>query len=432
MPLTEIGILAVVVFLFLLFIRVPIGFAAMIVTVIGTSIIISPGPALAQLGGHTVRITLNYGLSVVPLFVLMGTILTKVNLGADLFEVLNSVLGRRKGGMALATIAAGGAFSAVSGSVVASVATLTPACVPEMRKYNYDAGFATGVTAVSAAFGVVIPPSTALVIYGFLTEESIGQVLMGGILPGIMIMVLLMLTVPVILKFKPEYAPVRAEKVPFPWKTFRYVWAVPAIFILSFGGIYAGLFTPTEAGAVGAFLSIIFGLITRRLTFKIMIESLSTAAKVTAMVFFMIIGGTMFGMLLTRSLLPMQIASFIVGLDVAPTTIMLLILALYTFLGLFMEEMATLIILTPIFYPIVIGMGYSGIWFGVMTIMMKISGFITPPVGLITLLGSAMAGVPSSQVFKAQWPFYVTVILSCIILIFFPQIATFLPDLMFG
>ena len=428
----EIGLLGIVVLLILLISRVPVGIAMTVVAISGNILLSSPGPALNKLGSDIVLITQTYSFSVIPLFVLMGLFLSKANLGADLYEVLNGIIGRVKGGMAIATIGAGAAFGAVCGSVVASCSTIAAVAVPEMTKYKYDPGFAAGVSAVGSVLGVVIPPSTALVVYGALTEESIGQVLIGGVLPGIMTMVMLMFTVYLVLLGKPHLAPKAIqEKIPFPWHRFKYVWAIPLIFILSIGGIYGGFFTPTEAGAVGAFLSLVFSILIRRLKWPNFLDAVIGSVRISAMVFIILIGGKLFGAFLTRSLIPMRLTEFIEGLHIAPFFIILIILLIYTLMGTFMDEMATLVIMTPIIYPLVMSLGYNGVWFGVMTIMMLLTGLLTPPVGVVSLVASSITKVPSMKVFAAQWPFWVTLIIASILVAAFPNIVLFLPSLMY-
>ncbi len=428
----EIGILGIIFLLVLLVIRIPVGIAMTIVAILGNIMLTSTGPAMKKLGIDIISITQTYSFSVIPLFVLMGLFLSKANLGADLYEVINGIIGRIKGGMAIATIGAGAAFGAVCGSVVASVSTISAVAVPEMRRYKYDPGFAAGVSAVGSTLGVVIPPSTALVVYGALTEESIGQVLIGGFLPGIMTMILLMVTVYLVLLWKPKLAPAAlTEKIPFPWQELKYVWAIPLIFLLSIGGIYGGFFTPTEAGAVGAFLSLIFSVVVGRLKWKNFIDAIIASVRITAMVFMVLIGGKLFGAFLTRSLIPMRLTDYIDDLHIAPFFIILIILAIYTIMGTFMDEMATLVIMTPIIYPIVMSLGYNGVWFGVMTIMMLLTGLLTPPVGVVSLVASSITKVPSAQVFAAQWPFWITLLIASVLVAAFPQIVLFLPGLMF-
>jgi tripartite ATP-independent transporter DctM subunit len=433
MTTIEIGVLGIILLLVLLFIRVPVGISMIIVAILGNILLTSPGPALAKLGIDVILITQNYSFSVIPLFVLMGLLLAKANLGADLYEVLNGFIGRIKGGMAIATIGAGAAFGAVCGSVVASVSTIATVAVPEMRKYNYDAGFAAGVTSVGSTLGVVIPPSTALVLYGVLTEESIGQILIGGFIPGLFTMVLLMITVYLVLLWKPELAPAvtKGEKIPFPWKKLLYVWVVPVIFIVCFGGIYGGFFTPTEAGAVGAFSSLIFAAAIGRLKWSSFVDAVNGSIRISAMVFMILVGGVLFGAFLTRSLIPLRLIELVQGLNVAPFWIVMVILIIYTLMGPFMDEMATLVIMTPIVYPIITSLGYDGVWFGVLTIMMLLTGLCTPPVGVVSLVAASITKIPAIKVFASQWPFWITLIVATILMVAFPDIILYLPRLMY-
>ena len=429
----EIGVIGIIALFALLAIRVPAGIAMIVVAAIGNSMLSSAGPALLKMGSDLIRTTQSQTLSVVPLFVLMGIFLAKADLGVHLFDLLNYFVGRRKGGMATATIGAGILFGSVSGSCIAASTTLASACAPEMRRHNYEEGFSVGICAVGACVGMVIPPSSALVVYGFLTEESIGQVLMGGIIPGLLTGSLLMLTVPIVVRLRPNMAPkATLEKTPFPWKTLKAVWGIPVIFLAVFGGIYLGWATTTEAGAIGAFSSMVFALLMRKLSLKVFINTLTEAAKVTAMVFFMIMGGNVFGVFLQRSLIPMALTDFVATLDIAPVFMILLFLLVYTVLGLFMDEMATLIIMTPIAYPIAISLGYNGIWFGVMSIMMLLTGTVSPPVGIVTMVSSAVSKVSSTKVFASQWPFWITLIISCIIIASFPGISMLIPNLMYS
>ena len=429
----EIGVMGIISLVVLLMLRVPVGITMIVVAITGNIILSDFGPAFSKLGIDAISLTQNYGLSVIPLFVLMGMFLSKADLGAALFEVINYFMRRFKGGMAVGTIGTSAAFGAVCGSVVASVSTLATVAVPEMERHKYNRGFAAGVASVGSAMGVVIPPSSALVIYGILTEESIGQVLIGGILPGILTAILLMLTVPIVLKWKPSLAPDRArDKVPFPREKLKLVWAVPVIFIVCIGGIYGGFFTPVEAGSVGAFASLIFAFAVKKMNLKSFLEALKAAVRISSMTFMILIGGALFGQFLVRSTIPRALTVFVQGLDASPFLIVIVILLIYTAMGPLMDEMATLVIMTPIMYPLVTALGFSGIWFGVMTIMMLISGLVTPPVGIVSLVAASVTKVPAIEVFRYQWPFWLAMLFACVLMIVFPEIITFLPGVMFG
>jgi len=428
----SIGVLGVVALLILLFLRVPVGVSMIVVAVTGNMILSSPGPALYKLGIDAISLTQNYGISLIPLFILMGMFLAQAGLGGALFEFINFFVRRFRGGMAIATLGASAGFGAVCGSVVAGVSTITSVSVPEMIKNKYNPGFSAGVSSAGSAVGVVIPPSSGLVIYGILTEESIGQVMIGGIIPGFFTILLLILTVPLVLLWKKDLAPAGDKgKYPFPWDKLKLVWAVPVIFLICIGGIYGGFFTPTEAGSVGAFASLVFAIAVRAMSWKVFKDSITRAVRISAMTFLIIVGGQLFAQFLARSTIPATLGNFISHLDVAPFVIILLMLLIYTMMGLFMDEASDLIILTPILYPIAIALGYNGVWFGVLSIMMLITGFITPPVGIVTLVASSISGVPSGEVFKYQWMFWITIMVAVILCIIFPDIIMFLPKMMY-
>jgi len=432
MTSVEVGILGIILLFVLLFMKLPVSVAMILVGLVGNMLLSSPGPTLAKFGSDLILLTQNYNLSVIPLFVLMGLLLANTGLVSDLYDILNSFIGRFKAGMAMASIGAGAAFGAVCGSAVACASTIASVAVPEMSKHGYNRGFAASTAAVGSTLGIIIPPSTTLVLFGILTEESIGAMLIGGILPGLMTMVLLMITAYIMVLRNPELAPLKViDTKTFSWKMLRNVWAVPLIFLLSFGGIWLGFFTPTEAGAVGAFLSFLFSLLTGKLTWKNFLESLDATVRITAMVFLMVIGGNMFGAFLTRTLIPLKLTAFIEGLNAPPFAIVLVILLIYTLMGPFMDELATMVIMTPVLYPIVIALGYDGVWFGVLTAMMLLTGLLVPPVGVTSLVVASVTKIPSAEVFKYQVPYWITLIIACIILIFIPDIILFLPRMMY-
>jgi len=429
----SIGVLGIIALLVLLFLRVPVGVSMIVVAVTGNIILSDAGPALSKLGIDSIALTQNHGMSVIPLFILMGMFLAKAGLGSALFEVINHFARRFRGGMAVATLGASAGFGAVCGSVVAGVSTITQVSVPEMVRSKYNPGFAAGVSSAGSAVGVVIPPSSALVVYGILTEESIGQVMIGGIIPGFFTIFLLILTVPIVLLWKKDLAPAGDKgKYQFPTDKLKLVWAVPVIFFVCLGGIYGGFFTPTEAGSVGAIASLIFAVAVRQMNWSIFKESIKRAVRISAMTFLIILGGQLFAQFLARSHIPLRLGMWISGLDVAPIIVIMIMFLIYTIMGLFMDEMSDLIILTPILYPIAIALGYNGVWFGVLSIMMLILGFITPPVGIVTLVASSISGIPSIEVFRYQWIFWITIIISVVLCVIFPQIIMFLPNMMFA
>jgi tripartite ATP-independent transporter DctM subunit len=404
------------------------------VALVGNALLTTWPAALARLGSDTFGIPANATLSVIPLFMLMGLLLSRANLGTDLYRLAAGLLGNVRGALAMATIGASALFAAVCGSAVATTLTMAVVTVPEMRRYRYDDRLASGAAAVGGTLGILIPPSGILVLYGILTQESIGSVLVAGILPGIMTAVLLMLAAHLVARRNPTWAPTSDEigvttRQP---AALRSVWVVPLVFGLSIGGLYFGVFTPTEAGAAGAFLAVACSLVIGRLTWKTFAGAVNETVRLSAALFLILIGGTMFGYFLTLTHIPTDLASAVSGLPVAPPLIVAAIFGVYFVLGALMEEIAILVIMTPIVYPIVIGLGYDGVWFGVMSIMMLLTGFLTPPVGLLSFVTSSATGVPLERVYRGVTPFWMTLIVANALVIAFPDIALLLPRLMRG
>jgi tripartite ATP-independent transporter DctM subunit len=324
----------------------------------------------------------------------------------------------------MATIGASALFAAVSGSAVATTLTLAVVAVPEMRRLRYHDRLAAGSAAVGGTLGILIPPSGIMVLYGLLTQESIGSVLIAGIVPGLITAGLLMTTAHLVARRHPSWAPrlERASEVALP----RSIWVVPAAFGLSIGGLYLGVFTPTEAAAVGAFLAIAFSVLSTRLSMRHFGDAVAHTVRLSAALFLILIGGTMFGYFLTLTRIPGDLASFVAELPLAPPLIVAVIFAIYFVMGALMEEIAILVIMTPIVYPVVIGLGYDGVWFGVMSVMMLLTGLLTPPVGLLSFVTSSATGVKLEDVYHGVTPFWLTLIVANALVIAFPDIALFL------
>ena len=316
---------------------------------------------------------------------------------------------------------------------MASATTMSVVAVPEMTRFDYDEGHAAATAAVGGTLGALIPPSAVLVLYGVLTEEPIGQILIGGIVPGILATVLLMLTAYLVVVLRPQYAPRVAEQPALgKWAAVRLVWAVPVIFGISMGGIYFGIFTPTEAGAAGAFLSIVYALLTRRMTWDGFKAAVSRTIRTTSFIFMLVIAGQIFGFFLSVSRIPIELGEWITALEIAPWIIVTLIFVVYFILGALMDEIAILVIMTPIMYPVIIALGFSGVWFGVLTIMMLLTGLLMPPVGLITFVVAGVTRIPLGDVFRGIFPFVGALAVAIMAVIFFPELVTWLPDLMTG
>lgn len=428
----SVGLLAFVILLVLLVLRVPVGIAMLAVSTGGYAYIISPDAALARLGSDAFSGAATYSLSVIPLFILMGLLLARAQLGKDLYALLDALLWRVRGGLAMATIGASAMFGSVNGSAVASASTMSVVATPEMRRYRYDPGLAAACTAVGGTLGALIPPSAVLVLYGILTEEPIGAILIGGIIPGIATVLALIVTAGLLVRRRPDLAPEIEQDRPgvsiLPL-TGR-VWAVPAIFGLTMGGLYFGVFTPTEAGGAGAGLALLYGVATRRLTWRTFWQATSQTVVVSSMIFLIVVAGRMYGFFLSVTNIPRQLSGFVDDLDVTPFLVVAVIFLIYFALGTMMDEIAILVIMTPVMYPIVIALGYDGVWFGVVSIMMLLSGLLTPPVGIIVFVVSGITGIRAGTIFRRLVPFWATIIIVTGIAIVVPDLVMFLPDLM--
>ena len=424
-----IGVCGIIGLFILIFLKVPIGFSMFLVGAIGYAVILSPQAALAKLGSDPFNNVNNYTLSVIPMFTFMGMLLGHTGLGQDLFVAFNSLLGRFRGGLAMATVATCAAFASVSGSVIATTATIAPVAVPEMRRNHYHDSLAAGVVASGSTLGILIPPSSNLVIYGMLTEESIGQLLIAGIFPGLMTALFMIITVFIMVRLKPDLAPntvtVNSKERN---EALKKVWPIPFIFIVSMGGILIGLFTATEGGAFGAFLALVISLATRRCTLKGLKDSLYGTARITGMLMIFIVGGVTFGNFISISRIPTFLRVYLV--DLPPILLMLTIFAIFLVSGFFLDAMAALIIFTSLFYPLVIEAGFSGIWYGIITILMILIGFLTPPVGVVAIVTSGITKIKLETVFRGTIPFWFSLMAAALVLILFPSIATFLPSLM--
>lgn len=427
-----IGLLGLLMLVVLLLVRVNVAMAMIAVAAIGYAQIVNPEAALTRLGLDAWEGPSSYTLSVIPLFILMGLLLASAGLGKDAYAALDRFTDRVPGGLAVSTIGASALFASVNGSAVASATTMSVVAVPEMKKYNYDEGLAAGSVAVGGTLGALIPPSAVLVLYGILTEESIGDLLLGGVIPGVLMTFSLMVMAWIMVKRKPSLAP-PLERDPATRirkrDAVRIIWPIPVIFGISMGGILAGWFTPTEAGGAGATLALLYGLLSRRMSRSSFMQALTGTVRTSAMIFLLLIGGQMFGFFLAATRLPNSVGEFVANLSAPAWVIMVAIYVVYFILGALMDEIAILIIMTPIIYPVVTGeLGYSGVWFGVISTMMLLTGLVMPPVGLITFVVAGVTNISLSKVFGGILPFMIPMSIVILAVIVVPEIATWLPD----
>jgi tripartite ATP-independent transporter DctM subunit len=426
------GLLGIVAMLILLALRMPIGIAMLLVGAVGFVMLHGLQPALFMLGSYPYGYAAVYELAVIPLFVLMGNAAGISGMARDLFSAAYAWVGHWRGGLSSATIVACAGFAAVSGSSVASAVTMGRVCLPEMKRYGYDDRIATGTVAAGGTLGILIPPSTAFIIYAILTEESIGRLLLAGFFPGALLAVLFVITIAIWTRINPQLGPPgprasRKERV----RTLGQAGPMLTIVISSIGGIYLGVFTPSEAAAVGAFLALLYAGYKRTLGGGNLQFVLVETINITAFVFLVLIGALVFGPFLALSGLPQQVAAWLTSFDVPPIVILSALMLLYIFLGMFLEGFSMLVLTLPIVVPIVHALGYDLIWFGVLMVIVLEMGLISPPVGInVFVVKGLVPDVPLSAVFAGILPFWIAMAVCLILIIMFPQIALFLPNTM--
>ncbi len=427
-----IGLVGIVVLLGLLAIRMPVGVALIVVGLVGFASVAGWNAALGLLGASPFEHSFNYELSVIPLFVLMGNFAMVSGMSGDAYAAGQSWVGHWRGGLASATIVACSVFAAVSGSSVASAATMGSVALPEMRRRGYSARLATGCIAAGGTLGILIPPSTGFVIYAIITEESIGRLFLAGFFPGLLLTALFILTIGILTHFRPEMGPAvpratRAERI----GALRQVSALVTMIVITLGGIYIGVFTPTEAAAIGALYSIALAFWRRRVTRGNFIDALLQTARTTSFVFLILIGAHLFSPFLAVAQISTTISTFIENVDASPDMVLLMLLVLFIVLGTFLEGFAMLVLTLPIVFPVIIDLGFDPIWFGVVMVIVLEMGLISPPVGVNVFVVKGLADdVPMKEIFIGILPFWAAMLVCLIVLVVFPEIALFLPNSM--
>ena len=423
-------IVGIAVFLILVFVGMPIAFAFAIVGFVGVLLITGVRPGLAMLGAAPWQWAAKSDLIVVPLFVLMGQFAFYSGISRDLFVAANRWFGRLPGGLALATNLACTAFAACTGSSVASGATMGIIAYPEMKRYNYDDRLATGIICAGGSLGVLIPPSIVFIIYGFLTNQSIGVLFIAGILPGLLLSSTFLILIFVMCLRNPKLGP-RGES--FSWgervKSLRGVWGMLLLFLLVIGGLYFGVFAPSEAGAVGAFGAFLTCLF-KRTKVSMLIKALKESLQITCFTMTILIGAMIFSVFVTVSGFPSVFSGWINSLSVPPLAILILILLIYIALGTAMDELAMVLLTIPTIFPIIKGLGFDPIWFGVVIVLIFEMAIMTPPVGMVVYVVSGVTKVRAEDIFRGCWPFFFAMLVTLAILIAFPEIALFLPRTM--
>jgi len=429
---TVVGLLALAGLFFLIFIRVPVGIALAISGVAGYVTLSGVDATLALMGSVPFEIGYNYDLSIIALFVLMGNFAMVSGMSRDLYSMARSLVGHWPGGLASATVVGCAGFAAVSGSSLASAVTMGRVALPEMERYKYHPRLATGCVAAGGTLGILIPPSTGFIIYALLTEESIGQLFLAGVLPGILLTLLFMATIALLTHLNPEIGP-KAPRLPMAerLRSIARSYALVGIVLIVLGGIYLGVFTPVEAAAIGAFLTFVLTIVRGKLTWEIMKFCVLETIQTFAMVYLIVIGAFLFNPFLAVTRIPANLALYIGGLELAPVVVLILIVFGYIVLGTFLEGIAIMVLTIPIVFPMIIDMGYDPIWFGVLLVVVLEMSLISPPLGLNVFVVKGIApGVPMNEIFKGIIPFWGAMIVCAAILIIFPDIALILPETM--
>jgi C4-dicarboxylate transporter, DctM subunit len=416
----------------LMLLRVPVGMALGLVGVSGFAYLVNGDAALKIVGHTSMRTVTDYTFGVIPMFILMGAFVSNSGMSRELFRAANGFLGHRRGGLGVATIAACAGFAAISGSSVATAATFSTVAYPEMRHYKYPQPFAAGVIAAGGTLGAMFPPSTVLAVYGIITEQDIGKLFVAGIMPGILAASMYMLTVAVIVWARPNYLPAGPR---VPWREriegLLDVWATLLLFCFVIGGLYGGLFTPTEAGGVGAAGAFLIGILRGRLRRVDVRRSLLQATRTAAAVFTVLIGALLFGYFLAITQTPQKVTAFLTGLGLGRYGVLALIMLMYLVLGCLMDALAMVILTVPIIFPVIKELGFDPVWFGVIIVMTVELGLIHPPVGMVVfVIKSVIPELNFSTIFSGVLPFIVTDLVRLVILISFPMIALWLPSRM--
>lgn len=426
-----VGLIGIVILLILIFMRIWIGVAMAAVGILGYAYLVGWEKASLMAGMEPFSQTAYHPITAVPLFLLMGAIVSGTGISTDLYNAARKWIGQVRGGLAMATVAACGGFAAICGDSIATAVTMGKVAFPEMKRYNYDAKLAVGSIAAGGTIGILIPPSLGFILYGILTEQSIGQLFIAGIIPGILEVLFYMFTIFIVCRINPNMGP------PGPQVSFREkiiglkdVWPMLVIFLLIIFGLYAGMFTPTEAGAIGAFGSIIVTFALRKLKWNNFRSAVTETAGNTSMIIFLLIGAFMLTRFLTVSQLPVMLGKYIVGLEMPRLLILLAIIGFYIITGCFLDVLAAIILTLPITYPIVVTLGYDPIWWGVVMVRVMEVGMISPPIGINVFVLAKTTDTPIGTIYRGVLPFVLADIFHIALLIAVPELSLFLVKLM--
>jgi tripartite ATP-independent transporter DctM subunit len=426
------ALLALGAFVVLAFLRVPMAFAMGFVGFVGTAWKLNFNVAAQMVGTISYETGLAYGLSVIPLFILMGNFVVRARMSEELFQAAHAFIGHWRGGLAMSTIVASGGFGSICGSSIATSATFAKVAYPSMKKYGYSDALSAGSIAAGGTLGILIPPSVLMVIYGIMTETHIGKLFVAGILPGLLAVVLLCLAIAWTTWRDPAAGPA-AERSSGRQRlvALRRIWPVLLLFAIVIGGIYAGVFTATEGAGIGAGAAFLFALARRALSWKALSEVLVESARTTAMLFAVLIGALLFANFVNYTSMPSDLKSFVGQFQQYPLAVIAAICVVYILLGAAMEELSMILLTVPLFFPVVTQLGYDPVWFGIVIVIVVQIGLISPPVGMnMFVVKNLLPHISVGTVFRGVWPFVVATIGLLALIVVFPEIALVLPGTM--
>ena len=418
------------VLILLCFFGFRVGFATMLVGIVGFAYLRGFPAALSLMGQQVMENAMNYNLSVIPLFILMGTFIYRADLSRDLYDAAYAGFGRFRGGLALSTVVACAGFAAVCGSSLATAATMTKVAIPPMRHYRYADSLASGSVAASGTLGIMIPPSVPLVIYAIVAQQDIGKLFIAGVLPGLLLVGLFLGAVRWTVWRNPEFGPAGAPLAPeVKRRALRVVWPVLFLFVLVLGGIYGGIFTPTEAAGIGAFGAMAISLARGHLrTLEEWISTLAEAARTTSTLFIVIFGALVFAEFVNLSGLPYALVDIVDSLHLSPTGLVIAIVLIAIFMGMIFEAIGILLLLVPVFMPALNQSGVDMIWFGIVVVLVTELGLITPPIGMnVFVVKAVMPDLKLARIFAGVTPFIAAILVALVLIFLFPSLATFLP-----
>lgn len=428
-----IGVAASAVLVALIFLRVPVGAALLLVGAVGYILIDGVRPALFTLGTTPFDLAQAYSFSVVPLFLLMGVVMSRTSIAREMFDAFNAMVSGRRGGLAVATVGACAGFGAVCGSSLATASTMTRVCIPEMRRLGYSDSIAAGVVASGGTLGILIPPSIVLIIYAIVAQESVPALFAAALIPGLMLAGLHVVVVGGLARLVPDQLPA-GERMSWAerFAAIRGMWKMVIIFALAVGGIYLGWFSPTEAASVGAFLAIAIGFLSRQLTIRALLEAIRETVTISGALFAIILGALMFGYFMVQSRIPATLGGWITAQGLEPVLVIVFFVLVYLVLGCFLDTISMILITVPVFLPIIVELGYSPVWFGIVVLIAAEVGLITPPVGLnIFVIRAQQMNIPLGAIYRGILPFLLAHIAAVVLLIAFPALALWLPSVLY-